>query len=69
MIIYDYLGRLVKTLADSHVSKGSHDFIWDARDENGDEVIPGIFFLRVMAKDVPSESQNLEKTVPINFVK
>jgi hypothetical protein len=45
--IYEVQGRLIRTLANENMSKGTHTLTWDARDENGNAVSEGIYFLRM----------------------
>jgi hypothetical protein len=43
-IIYDILGRRVKTLQNQKLSAGTFNISWDGKDENGKEVVSGIYF-------------------------
>ena len=55
LFIYDYQGRLIRKLVDGIlISKGLNDFMWDARDDNGNAVPAGIYFFRL---STPSGSQ------------
>lgn len=46
--IYNIRGQAVKTLlATNELTKGTHDFFWDGRDDQGSETANGIYFLRV----------------------
>lgn len=47
MEILDVTGRRVRTLASGRLAAGAHDVTWDARDERGEEALPGIYFLRL----------------------
>jgi hypothetical protein len=42
--IHDALGRLIKTLVNSHLKQGIYDYSWNCRDDNGRQVADGIFF-------------------------
>ena len=44
--VYDVLGQLVKKLVDHYEPAGSHRVIWDSRDERGNSVASGIYFLQ-----------------------
>lgn len=44
--IYDASGRLVRTLADGTTPAGHHQRSWDRRDEVGNPVAAGIYFVR-----------------------
>ena len=43
LTIYDVSGRRVATLLDSEVGPGEHTITWDARDDRGRRLPPGIF--------------------------
>jgi len=45
--IFGMTGRLVKTLADSKMSEGYHKIEWDAKDETGNAVQAGVYFLKM----------------------
>ena len=45
--IFDMTGRLIKTLADAQMEAGTHQLVWNARDEKGNEVSSGLYFLRM----------------------
>jgi len=47
--IYNVLGQLVKTLVNEPKEAGTHEVIWDGRDDIGDEVASGIYFYRLSA--------------------
>lgn len=47
--IYDMNGRLIKTLANEQMQQGTHQLIWNARDEKGNAVNAGIYILRLNA--------------------
>ncbi len=47
LAVYDITGRRVRKLAGSSLEKGSHTFVWDARDEKGKPVAPGIYLVRL----------------------
>ncbi|MEO0075127.1 MAG: T9SS type A sorting domain-containing protein, partial [candidate division WOR-3 bacterium] len=42
--IYDASGRVVKTLVNNHLDKGSYTLTWNGRDEMNREVAEGIYF-------------------------
>jgi len=37
----------LQTLADAQMSAGTHQLVWDARDENGNTANAGTYFLRL----------------------
>jgi hypothetical protein len=47
--IYNVLGELVRTLADEPMVGGTHQLIWDGKDNRGDQVASGIYFYRLRA--------------------
>jgi hypothetical protein len=60
--IFDVEGRLIRTLADEEMSEGDHTFIWDVRDEIGNAVSAGIYFLRM-------QTETEVKTISISVAK
>ena len=49
--IFDMNGRLIKTLVDAQMQAGAHQITWNAKDENGNAVNAGIYFLKVQTGD------------------
>jgi len=49
--VYDAAGVLVRTLKDEHYSPGYHEVFWDGRDNNGQQVSTGVYFIRLIAGD------------------
>jgi len=45
--IYNIRGQLIRTLVHGNQSAGSHQAIWDARDNAGHEVASGVYFYRL----------------------
>ncbi|MEX6689554.1 FlgD immunoglobulin-like domain containing protein [Danxiaibacter flavus] len=45
--IYDIAGRLVRTLLTESVQQGVHQFLWNAKDENGSPVATGIYIIQL----------------------
>jgi hypothetical protein len=50
LVIYDALGRSVKTLVRGHIAAGSHVVEWDGRDEAGRIVASGVYFVRIRSE-------------------
>jgi len=50
--VYDMLGRQVKNLVDNVFAPGTHETIWDGKDEVGCEVASGTYFIRQSAGGV-----------------
>ena len=49
--IYNILGQKVRTLVDEPKRAGSHEVIWDGRDDQGKDVASGIYFYQLTAGD------------------
>lgn len=49
LIIYNALGQTVRTLLDRRYEAGSHQIIWDGRDDFGKPIASGVYFLRMVA--------------------
>jgi hypothetical protein len=49
--IYDILGRKVKTLMDGHGRAGAGEVVWDGRDEAGNEISSGTYFVRLQGSE------------------
>ena len=41
--IFDVLGRAVRTLNDGVLGRGTHDFTWRGRDDNGNALASGVY--------------------------
>lgn len=50
IIVYDLLGRRVKTLTSSLLDAGEHKIIWDGTDDSGMEVASGIYLYKLEAR-------------------
>lgn len=46
LLVYDAVGRRVRTLVDGPLEPGEHVVVWDGRSDAGDRVPPGVYFLR-----------------------
>ncbi|MFQ6103970.1 MAG: T9SS type A sorting domain-containing protein [Candidatus Glassbacteria bacterium] len=49
--IYDLQGRKVKTLVTEYLSSGDHKIQWDGKNDQGNEVGSGVYFLRLRVND------------------
>ena len=56
--IFDVTGRLIETLADVQMEAGTHQLVWNARDEEGNKVIAEIYFLKMQTGNY-SETRKL----------
>jgi len=45
--VTDILGRTVRVLSDGALEPGSHQILWDGRDDPGNPVRPGTYFIRL----------------------
>ena len=52
--VYDLQGRLVRTLAGSRFSAGTHEVPWNGCDDDGAKVSSGIYFVRFATADAQS---------------
>ncbi len=51
LIIYDLLGRPVKTLADGTYATGVHSLKWNGRNDAGEQAASGAYIYRIITKD------------------
>ena len=58
MQICDITGRLIKAFANTGMEPGMHQLIWNAKDEKGNAVSKGIYFLHFTAGN-KSETKKL----------
>ncbi len=49
--IYDVAGRLVRTLADEGFTAGTHDLLWNGKDQGGAQTATGVYFYRLETQD------------------
>jgi len=49
--VLDWRGDHIRTIVDGRQSAGSHSIQWDQRDEGGDLVINGVYFLKMTLSD------------------
>ncbi len=47
--IYNVAGREIRTLLDEERDGGSHEIVWDGRDESGEPVPSGVYYYRLRA--------------------
>lgn len=45
--IYNLLGQVVRTLVDEPLASGTHEIVWDGKDEQGSTVSSGIYFYKL----------------------
>jgi formylglycine-generating enzyme required for sulfatase activity len=51
LIIYDVLGREIKTLVSEQKSAGLYDYIWDGNNDAGNQVKSGVYIYRIQTGD------------------
>jgi len=51
IVIYNVLGRTVRTLVDEYQSAGTHSLTWDGRADDGSQLGSGIYFYRLTAQN------------------
>jgi len=49
IVIYDVGGRLVKTVSEGHRAPGEYRVLWDGKDNKGQQVASGVYFVRMRA--------------------
>ena len=49
LLIYDLMGRRVRTLVSSELEAGEHELVWDGRDSSGEEVASGIYLYKLQS--------------------
>ena len=59
LIIYDINGRKVRELARGSFNKGSHDFIWNSLDDNGNKVSSGMYIYSLISSSQSSTQKML----------
>jgi flagellar hook assembly protein FlgD len=45
--VYNILGEKIRTLAEGNFGEGYHRFVWNAKDELGNAVAPGMYIYRL----------------------
>lgn len=51
LMIYNSKGRMVRCLVDKMQNRGKYDIKWDGLDDNGNEVVSGLYFCRLSSKE------------------
>ena len=51
MIIYDILGKHIKTLVAGYLLNGEHKVHWDGSDNNGNTVTSGIYIYQLSSSE------------------
>lgn len=45
--VYDLTGRAIRKLIRENMPVGLHEVVWDGRNDNGDQLVSGIYFVRI----------------------
>ncbi len=51
LVIYNVLGRTVRTLLDGYQNAGMHTVTWDGKNDDGTQLSSGIYFYRLKTRD------------------
>lgn len=54
--VYDVAGQLIRKLVDGHEKAGTHQVYWNGKDEQGNSVASGVYFLKFAASPAGTES-------------
>ncbi|CUT00434.1 FlgD Ig-like domain-containing protein, partial [Candidatus Kryptonium thompsonii] len=57
LIVFDVLGRKVRTLVDDKFDPGRKVIKWDARNDSGEVVGSGVYFIVMFANSLESERE------------
>jgi hypothetical protein len=70
LMIYDLLGRKVKTLVEEELSAGSKSVLWDGKNDSGTNTSSGIYFYRLkVASSLSSGTGNFSETRKLVMLK
>ena len=67
--IYDFSGKLVRTLVADEKRAGNHWIIWDAKDNSGNKVVSGLYFYYFKAGDPAKSGTGFGKTLKMILMK
>jgi flagellar hook assembly protein FlgD len=59
LVIYDLLGRQIRTLFDRIVTQGNHPVKWDGLDDNGNKAGAGVYFYRLKTESGFTKTQKM----------
>jgi len=66
IIVYNYLGQEIRTLAEGVIASNAYQLIWDGLDHRGNAVSSGIYFIRMTAE---SASKSYVKTCKMMLIR
>lgn len=52
VVVYDMLGKSIRTLASGHFNAGVHKVEWDGQDQNGNTVSTGVYLYRLESESI-----------------
>ncbi|MCK5052572.1 MAG: peptidylprolyl isomerase [Candidatus Cloacimonetes bacterium] len=55
--VFNLKGQLVKTLVNNDLPTGEHSFIWNGKDDNGNQVASGIYLYSLRTKDISEKKK------------
>lgn len=59
LIVYDIIGRKVRTLIDGSVSADTYEIDWDGTDNDGNTLASGVYFCRISGEHGTPDSQKI----------
>lgn len=57
--VYNLKGQLVRNLLSQHLSSGQHEIDWDARDNQGNLVSPGMYFFKIKSGKISATKKTV----------
>jgi hypothetical protein len=51
VVVYDLNGRMTRSLLNTNLHVGTHEFLWDGRDDLGRSVASGLYFVQIKANE------------------
>jgi hypothetical protein len=57
IVIYDLVGRTIKTLVDAPIEAGHHSVTWDGRNESGQRVSSGVYWMQMQTDTYSSKKK------------
>ena len=52
LVVFDVMGRQVKTLISDYMLEGSHLVTWDGKSGNGEKVPSGVYIYQLISNDM-----------------
>ena len=70
LVVCDLAGRIVKNLINSSLTQGNYYAVWDGKDEKGDEIAAGYYFVRLTLRTKErSTGKEIESIVSVKLLK